>query len=204
MEHISIGAGIFYGLLALSFVILIVKTRDRWKWGRIFAGIIGLPILAIGVIMGIEYYDYMPKSTSEFAGLTLNMTVDEVRFLKGEPYRKVKQTRKVGTTLLLYPIEDASGELFITCADERVRQIVIVGDSIYAGSLYGIYLGLDYQDAIDKLGDSFQVKNHSEFYRSLYYKKYNIVIGFYQGKVNQVGIAIDPEKYGWLKITPNE
>jgi hypothetical protein len=194
MENISIGAGIFFGLLVLSFVILIVKTRDRWKWGRIFTVIIGLPILAVSVIIGMEYYDHMPKPTLELAGLTLNMPVDEVRFLKGEPNHPAQQTRTYGVTVIAYPAEN----LLISCADQKVTQIVIAGDSDFTRHLYGVYLGLDYQDAIDKLGDSFQLENHSEFSRSLYYKKYNIVVGFYKGKVDHVGIAIDPDKYGWL------
>ena len=184
MENISIGAGIFYGLLALSFVILIVKTRDRWKWGRIFAGIIGLPILAIGVIMGFEYYQHMPKPTLEFAGLTLNMPVNDVRFLKGEPSEIVEKSSK-NTRLLIYPIGDyGDTDLVVSYDEERVTAIEISGDSDFSLPIYGVFLGSEYKTVIDKLGESFQVKERSEFYRSLYFKQYNVVVGIQQGKEN--------------------
>lgn len=204
MENISIGAGIFYGLLALSFVILIVKTRDRWKWGRIFAGIIGLPILAIGVIMGFEYYQHMPKPTLEFAGLTLNMPVNDVRFLKGEPSEIVEKSSK-NTRLLIYPIGDyGDTDLVVSYDEERVTAIEISGDSDFSLPIYGVFLGSEYKTVIDKLGESFQVKERSEFYRSLYFKQYNVVVGIQQGKVKHMGITADPEKYGWLSVTSNK
>tara|TARA_R110000744_G_scaffold326941_1_gene432664 strand:+ start:756 stop:1367 length:612 start_codon:yes stop_codon:yes gene_type:complete len=203
MENISIGAGIFYGLLALSFVILIVKTRDRWKWGRIFAGIIGLPILAIGVIMGFEHYQHIPKPTLEFAGLTLNMPVDDVRFLRGEP-SKISGTSK-GGHLSMYPFRDYRDTgLIVSHNEEKVTAIGIIGDSDFSISIYGVFLGSEYKTVIDKLGETFQVKKHSEFYRSLYFKQYNVVIGIQQGRVIHLGIAINPDKYGWISVTLNQ
>ena len=205
MENISIGAGIFYGLLALSFVILIVKTRDRWKWGRIFTVIIGLPILAVSVIIGMEYYDHMPKPTLEFAGLTLNMPVDDVRFLRGEPSEIVEATSMGGKHLSIYPISDyGDTDLVVSYYEGRVTAIEISGDSDYSFSIYGVFLGSEYKTVIDKLGESFQVRRRSEFYRSLYFKQYNVVIGIQQGKVKHIGITLDPEKYGWLSVTPNQ
>jgi len=203
MENISIGAGIFFGLLALSFVILIVKTRDRWKWGRIFTVIIGLPILAVSVIIGMEYYDYMPKPTLEFAGLTLNMPVDDVRFLRGEP-SEISGTSK-GGHLSMYPFRDYGDTgLIVSHNEERVTAIGIIGDSDFSISIYGLSLGSEYKTVIDKLGETFQVKKHSEFYRSLYFKQYNVVIGIQQGRVIHLGIAINPDKYGWISVTPNQ
>lgn len=205
MENISTGAGIFYGLLVLSFVILIAKTKDTWKWGRIFSVIIGLPILAIGVIMGIEYYQHMPKPTLEFAGLTLNMPVDDLRFLRGEPSEIVETTPKGGKHLSIYPISDyGDTDLVVSCYEGRVTAIEISGDSDYSFSIYGVFLGSEYKTVIDKLGESFQVRRRSEFYRSLYFKQYNVVIGIQQGKVKHIGITLDPEKYGWLSVTPNQ
>jgi len=204
MENISIGAGIFFGLLALSFVILIVKTRDRWKWGRIFTVIIGLPILAVGVIMGFEYYQHMPKPTLEFAGLTLNMPVDDVRFLKGEPSEIVEIT-SMKKHLSIYPISDyGDTDLVVSYYEERVTSIQISGNSDYSFSIYGVFLGSEYKTVIDKLGESIQVKKHSEFYRLLYYKEFNVIVGIQQGKVKHIGITLDPEKYGWLFDTQNQ
>ena len=204
MENLSSGTGILLGFIVLSLVLLIVKTKDTWRWGRIFSAIIGLPILAVAGILGYEYYQHMPKPTSEFAGVTLNMPQAEVKFLKGKP--KDEWDFDFDTTMrgkvdkvLVYPLGDfGEGSILIACEDGFVRQIVAVGDSDFTYSLYGVYLGLGYQNVIDKLGQSYQLKEHSESYRHLYYKKYNIIIGFHEGQVDKLGIAVDPEKYGWI------
>ena len=87
----------------------------------------------------------------------------------------------------------------------RVTAIEINGDSEYSFSISDVFLGSEYKTVIDKLGETFQVKKHSEFYRSLYFKQYNVVIGIQQGKVNSHrNHAINPEKYGWLSVTPNQ
>jgi hypothetical protein len=212
MENISIGAGIFYGLLTLSFVILIVKTKDQWKWGRIFAGIIGLPILAIGVIMGFEYYKHMPKPTlkvagvtliqpeptMKFAGLTLNMPVHEVTFLRGEP-QEIIETAPPFDRLLVYPFNDSEEtKLVLASNNSIISDIAVFGKSDFSASLHGIYLGSDYQAIIDKLGDSFQMEIHSDVHRSFYFQQYNLMIGVKRGKVFHIGLAITPERYGWL------
>lgn len=206
MENLSTGTGILLGFIVLSLVLLIVKTKDTWRWGRIFSAIIGLPILAVAGILGYEYYQHMPKPTSEYAGVTLNMPLTEVKFLKGEPQNVWDWSGRRGGKIdevLVYPAGDFGEEsILISCKDGFVRQIVAVGDSDFTYSLYGVYLGLGYQNVIDKLGQSYQLKEQSESYRHLYYKKYNIVIGFYKGEVDQLGIAVDPETYGW--ITPKE
>ena len=204
MEDLSIGSGILLGLLAFSFVFLIVKTKDRWKWGRIFAVIIGLPVLAILVSVGIQYYKYMPKRTLDFAGLTLNMPVKEVLFLKGEPKSEIESLSKIDR-LLVYPIGDyGNAELVVSCDAQKVVAIEICGDSNFSLPIYGLFLGSEYEAVIDKLGESYQVKEHSEFYRSLYFKEFNVIIGVRQGEVAHLGIVVDPDQYGWLSFDPKK
>jgi hypothetical protein len=55
MDNMSLGTGIFWGLVALSFVILIVATKDKWKWGRIIIVIVALPVIGIRLIIGILF-----------------------------------------------------------------------------------------------------------------------------------------------------
>lgn len=197
MEKISIGAGIFYGLLVLSFVILIIKTKDRWKWGRIFTGIIGLPIITVGVILGFEHYRHMPKSTLEFAGLTLNMPVDEVAYLKGEP--EVIETTPPFDRVLAYPLDgDEASRLFLTCSDGVISGIIVAGYSNFLYPLYGVLLGSEHETVINKLGQPSQTEAHTNVYRSLYYEQYNIIVGTSKGKVIYLGIALSPEEHGWF------
>ena len=47
----SVGEGIFYGLVSLGIIYLYIQTKDRWNWKKIvfrfFGGIIGLVLIAV-------------------------------------------------------------------------------------------------------------------------------------------------------------
>jgi hypothetical protein len=106
---------------------------------------------------------------------------------------------------MIYSINDyGDTDLVVSSHEGKVVAIEISGDSDFSFSIYGVFLGSEYKTVIDKFGESFQVKKRSDFYRSLYFKQYNVVIGIQQGEVKHIGITNDPEKHGWLSVTPNK
>jgi hypothetical protein len=88
----SIGTGIFLSSLLLAVVILYGLTKDRWRW-RTFARRLGyfvVGLVVLGVAAGGAFYvwDHWPRSKvkqTEYAGVRIGMTQDEVRYVNGYP-----------------------------------------------------------------------------------------------------------------------
>ena len=95
----SSGLGIFLWSLSLGTIALYGITKDRWNWRRIGRNIsLGLLVIAI-VGAGVYFWNDLviqfftifrqtefpiPRQT-EYAGLRLGMTQDEVQYIKGYP-----------------------------------------------------------------------------------------------------------------------
>jgi hypothetical protein len=203
MDDISLGTGIFGGLVALAFVILIFATKDKWKWGRIKLVIIALPVIAILALVGFEYYQSLPKATLEYAGLRLGMPRKDVIFLKGQPYDIINSGLRKVDEILMYHVDSSPDTLLVVGVEEdRVFSIVYGGDSYYEYGLYGVSLGSDYATVIDKLGEPSKTEEQTETSRSLYYVDYNLQVGLHEGQVISFGISVDPDICGWINIAP--
>jgi hypothetical protein len=89
----ELGTAIFLSSITVSIVLLYGFTKDRWSWRRIvLRGLIGIVILvAVGgaLIVAAQYWDqFFPTKLArqtEYAGMRLGMTRDEVRYIKGLP-----------------------------------------------------------------------------------------------------------------------
>lgn len=205
MNGLSTGEGILIGLLAFSLVFLIVKTQDKWKWGRIFLVLVALPILVGLVSIGIEYYKSIPKTTWDYAGLSLNMPRKDVIFLKGHPDKVIDSGSIKSDELLVYDFRYYKDiNLVVSITREAVTAVELIGDPDYSSGLFGVYSGSAYEDVIKRLGEPSRTKEFSDVSRGLYYAKYNIVVGIYEGEVMSVGISYDPEYFGWLNVTPTK
>lgn len=203
MDNMSLGTGIFWGLVALSFVILIVATKDKWKWGRIIIVIVALPVIGILAIVGIEYYQSLPKATFEYAGLRLEMPRKDVIFLKGQPDDIIDSGQRKVDEILMYHVDSYGDTLLaVGVEDDQVLSIVYGGDSYYESALYGVFIGSDYATVINKLGEPSKTKEQTETSRFLYYDEYNLQIGLHEGEVISFGISIDPDICGWINIAP--
>ena len=85
----TVGDGIFYSVLLLSFVALYIATRDRWNWRkigfRLFGGVIGILVIGGGAVYLYYIYEELPRKETSFWGIQLGISKSDVRFLKGNP-----------------------------------------------------------------------------------------------------------------------
>jgi hypothetical protein len=81
----SLGLGIFLSTLVLAVVILYGLTKDRWGWRRILKRT-ALTLLALAAIIGgVYFWNQLPVPQTEYAGIRIGMTPDEVMYIKGFP-----------------------------------------------------------------------------------------------------------------------
>jgi hypothetical protein len=93
----SVGLGIFLSTLVMALLFLYAITRDRWKWKRgfrlVFLSTVAISSLAaIGitsVYMWTLDFDIWKRSfpivQTEYWGLRLGMSMEEVQQVKGKP-----------------------------------------------------------------------------------------------------------------------
>jgi len=88
-----LGLSILLSTFLLSLVALFIATRDRWNWKKIALWLTIGPlalVLVIGILAGIFWYvGNLPKAQTEFWEIVLDSTKDDVRFLKGNPRRRI-------------------------------------------------------------------------------------------------------------------
>lgn len=202
MEDISIGAGILLGFLALSLVFLIVYTRDRWKWGRIFGIAVAIPTIGLIALVVYEYYEESPRKLYEYAGLKLGMSREDVIFRKGFPDETMFGEEHNKTEAMLYPW-NVSGTMAVGISDGRVVYIICLGgESSYKSFINWVSIGDSYEELIETLGEPTTTNVFSPVNRGFYFDKFNMQIGVFEGEVISAGIALDPEAYGWLECEP--
>lgn len=88
----SLGTGIFLSSLLLAIVALYGLTKDRWGWRRfmkrfafVVLGLVALTAVSIG---GYYVWENIPTPVTrqtEYAGVRLGMSPDEVMYVKGYP-----------------------------------------------------------------------------------------------------------------------
>jgi ABC-type Fe3+ transport system permease subunit len=84
----STGLGILLSSVVLALVMLYAITKDRWRWRQI-ARISALALALTGVVIGGLYlWNQLPANVSpqtEYEGVRLGMTPDEVMYIRGSP-----------------------------------------------------------------------------------------------------------------------
>jgi hypothetical protein len=88
----DLGTGIFLSTLVMAVVALYGITKDRWNWRRFAkrAALACLGLVLVGIVAGggMYLYSLIPVAVSrqtEYAGVRLGMSQDEVRYIKGLP-----------------------------------------------------------------------------------------------------------------------
>jgi hypothetical protein len=90
----EIGTAIFLSSIIVAVVLLYGFTKDRWSWRRIIfrslAGMLLLAVVGAAAIFAAQYWDqfFFPVTLdrqTEYGGLRLGMSRDEVRYIKGLP-----------------------------------------------------------------------------------------------------------------------
>jgi hypothetical protein len=90
----SVGEGIFYGLVFLGIIYLYIQTKDRWNWKKIifrfFGGLIGLVLIAVIVDYIFDEFsrnsftdNQKPKIITGINGIELGAKLSDVIFKTG-------------------------------------------------------------------------------------------------------------------------
>ena len=111
----DLGTGIFLSSVVLAVVFVYAITKDRWRWRRIIKRTaficLGLIILGAALGIGAYYWDQLPQKVgrqTEYAGLRLGMTQDEVMYVKGYP-----------PSVLAEEVQDPQWKGFYTVVDTK-------------------------------------------------------------------------------------
>ena len=89
----ELGTAVFLSSIAVCVVLLYGFTKDRWSWRRIIfrtlIGIVGLAVIGGTLIVAAQYWDQLVPiklaRQTEYAGVRLGMSRDEVKYVKGVP-----------------------------------------------------------------------------------------------------------------------
>ena len=187
MDNMSLGTGIFWGLVALSFVILIVATKDKWKWGRIIAVIIGLPALGVIAITGYEYYDSLPQQITEIGNIPLDATYKEVAYWLDEPVSSKPRESDSTYTTNLYKLAEG-GYIYISFKEGTSRRIIYDGEYDSDYTVNGVWVSMSENSVIGRLGEVYEVYNFPDNRRCYIWRELNSFAIFSKGICEAVGI----------------
>ena len=98
----ELGTAIFLSSITVAVVLLYGFTKDRWSWRRIvfrsLAAVLTLIVIGAALIFAAQYWDQIFPiklgRQTEYAGLRLGMTRDEVKYIKGFPANVVTDDKE--------------------------------------------------------------------------------------------------------------
>lgn len=204
----SVGTGVFLGLLCIAAVWLYVATRGRWRWRRIAlaaVAIVALPLVGFGIWVAYEdFRSSQPMPQSELFGVRIGMTKAEVTFHKGHP---VEWDKTDGAQDRQRPDQwaylDGDSSHFVTFKNDRVRSVFGIGreDQRYSvPALQGIsgYSTLD--DIEKKFGKPDTVSESRDHTRRIVsYNAFGVFFQLEKGTVVATGV-FDPQ-HGPLRFS---
>jgi hypothetical protein len=93
----ELGTAVFLSSIAVCVVLLYGFTKDRWSWRRIIfrtlIGVVALALIGGTLIVAAQYWDQLVPTKlarqTEYAGVRLGMSRDEVKYVKGLPPKVV-------------------------------------------------------------------------------------------------------------------
>jgi hypothetical protein len=199
---VTLGTGIFLSALMLSIVFLYHATKDRWSWSKGFKRL-GLLITGLAVVGGgVWAYIHVeenglpvaltgPKAQTEFLGVKLGATKDDVKFKFG---KSDKQEGKIGG-LWFYTDKNSYdiGRWMIGFDEnERVRVVLLTNAVTGSIELNGISLNSTVDEVHEILGDPESYTSSEDGLTRFYdYPKLNMTVGVSGGVVNHFGISSD-------------
>ncbi len=185
----TLGTGIFLGLLSMAAVWLYLSTRDRWKWRRIALISLGSIVVFFAALYAwIEINSYVsnrPTSQTEFLGIKIGMTKGDVIFIKGQA-----KVDKDDEDFWVYESGDVA-EL-VRFRDGRVRYVIGLsktGESYSIPTLQGISGYSTPADVEKKFGKPDFISIQDDQTRRLWnYNSFGLIFRFHKGQVDSVGI----------------
>lgn len=189
----TLGTGIFLAALLLSATWLYIATRDRWRWKRIVAVLVGGTLsMAASVALGIwgytEWQD-RPYQMNELNGIRLGTTERDVRFYKGAPSSSSKDE-------WIYEVRDYKGDTELSYVVNfdggTVQSVWATGQHGRVPGVFGLSSYMGTADLIQKLGEPDSMSGSKDgAVRMLYYKRFNLTFGFAADRLHAIGIRAD-------------
>lgn len=192
----SVGSGVFWGLVVLSLVLLYRSTADRWRWRLLpkRLGIAALLVVGGGLVWAggsyaIDTWDARPKRLTKLLGVQLGMSPDDVLYLKGEPVRKEDEAWFYG--------DDEWGWLQIGFEKDRVY-VVMTSRCI-------TFMGVESCEATQgELAERFGPPNsftpsNDRLARLYRWEDWNVRALLARGEVAMIGISSEPLRFGGEK-----
>jgi hypothetical protein len=199
----------------ISTVMLYRFTYDRWNWGglvrrtlKTMGAVIAFVVLAWGVIYAINEYTPGPSRQTDFAGLSLGMTMQEVQYIKGRPtavyepapggskFKLLKNANKLdeGITPRDYLDwgYDADKDHRVSVEfDEETKQVSSImcysSSSLECPKLLDIYDGTSERDLVRRLGTP-SASSFESTAKRIEYKQYNLIFYLAKEQVYMYGI----------------
>lgn len=104
----SVGTGIFLGLLCLAAVLLYTRTRDSGRWRTILrwiAVILVTLLIAVAIWLGYSYIrgyvESRPRKVDRYAEISLGDSKEQVLYEKGTPSEVLEDSTEVPTDFRL-------------------------------------------------------------------------------------------------------
>ena len=208
----SVGTGIFLGLLSLGLVYLYVQTREKWNWkkiakgfGFVCAALLILVVGTIGYFLVPDWWGNRPRPVSEYASLRFGMSMDEVLYIKGLPshvlgptikdFREIIDQKEIpeGKSIRNYDAWawDSDLERLDVGFDKEngnVRRIACYSTKRYGcPGLLGMRIGISEEDVVARLGKP-STEELSGVTKKLGYGKYNLFFFLNKQSVYYLGI----------------
>ena len=196
----SVGAGIFWGLVFVGLIVLYIFTRDRWKWRKVLVraglGVVVLAGIATVCIFGYSTYQNRVVPFSDFLGLKLSDTKSDIKFKRGASLSQDE-------SLWAYKDKEGNWELVVRFRNEKVRMVEYVGTCSYCNYLNGLGIGTSYDGLLEKLGEPTLVSTSDDgLMRLVSFSKTNQFFQLAEGKV--IGFGIYDPSTGPIKFSEGE
>jgi hypothetical protein len=190
----SLGSWIFLSAIFLGLVALVIAKRGQWNWKKIItwpwkkiAIRVAIVITSLILLAGIGFfgrYVYLkiaerPKVQKSFWGLTLDSTKEDIKFLKGTPY-KVEKNR------WQYVVEDPFAIIDIIFV---YNKIWLLGGEGKGLSIQNVRRRDSYDEVIKSFGKPSYISYSKDgVARIVSFKKYNVFFELHEGSVIKMGI----------------
>lgn len=203
----TVGEGVFFGLLVGSLVALYIATRDRWRWRKILIWVLAIclvPVAAVAIWVGVDRWsETRPRFVAEYWELRPGMSTEEVLFRKGAPSKKE-------TAYWVYMEESDKVGHVVGIKDRKVRFVIAFtrdGDSVYLPTLQGIGSLSSSEDLKAHFGEPDGISvSEDGTRRHLSFSKFGVTFQLERNRVKSVGIfdsTQGPIRYGKEASAPS-
>ena len=203
----NLGLAIFLSSLILGLIFLFHSTKDRWNWKKIMK-IASIILLLLLIIFSLYYYFFLlsnnssfqkPSQATEFWGIKLGSSADDVKFIKGIPAK----ADSINSVWLYIYRPDGHKEYHykINFNKNIVTSVLYFGtdDRYLPPYLFGRdFSGYTLQGIKDYLGEPTSMSSSQDGLKRLFsFDAFNVVFFLEEDRVFGYGIY-DP-KYGTYK-----